>query len=339
MKLKITAPTRIDFAGATLDIFPLYVFEGGGLTVNCAIDLRTEVELETRSDGRFQIMAEDLELEQTADSLEELDCKDDFAPLDLIVRVLQFYRPTSGLTVRCRSHVPAGSGLGGSSSLLIALSHGLRQIEGLDLDPQKIIDYAANIEAFSIQVPTGKQDYYPPTYGGINALWFGLDGDRREPLTFSPEFEDRLGRQLIVGYSGASRFSGAPNWNMMKAYIDRQGEAAVQMGRIKKTALATYRSLRDEDLEDFGTCLAQEWENRKNLAEGVTNETVDGIFEAAADAGALASKLCGAGGGGCFITLSDGDRRREVVEALEGEGAEILQAGFAKEGVTIREQS
>lgn len=337
MRIKVTAPTRIDLAGATLDIFPLYVFEGGGLTINCAISLRTEVELETREDGGFQVRAEGLELTQEVGSLEELTSDGEFAPMNLIIKVLQFYKPTGGLSVRTGSQVPPGSGLGGSSSLLIALSSGLIYLGRQPYNKQDLIELAANIEAFSIQVPTGKQDYYPAAFGGTNAIWFGLDGDRREPIEFSPQFGDRMRKSLIIGYSGASRFSGVPNWNMMKAYIDRQGDAVNQMKRIKKTALSTYQSLKDEDFERFGRCLSQEWENRKHLAEGVTTDRVDRIFQAAARAGALASKICGAGGGGCFISLAPPQFRADVVQALKEAGAEVLEAEFSSEGVRLDE--
>jgi len=117
MRLKVSAPTRIDLAGGTLDIYPLYLFEGSGLTLNVAIDLLSEVELEKRPDQGIRIEAKDLGLVLEASCLDQLKSEGPFARLDLVVRILRFYKPTCGLNVRIESQVPPGSGLGGSSSL------------------------------------------------------------------------------------------------------------------------------------------------------------------------------------------------------------------------------
>ena len=179
MRLKATAPTRVDLSGGTLDIYPLYVFENGGLTLNAAINLWSEIEFETRCDPGFRIEATDLQIVMEAPGLKELDSRGEFAPLDLIVRILKFYQPSQGLNVWTRTNLPPGSGLGGSSSLLISLSTALVQLQNLPFSKTRIIDAGANIEMQSIRVPTGKQDYYPAAFGGFNALWFGAR--RRSP--------------------------------------------------------------------------------------------------------------------------------------------------------------
>lgn len=337
MRLKATAPTRMDLSGATLDIYPLYVFEGGGLTLNAAIDLSSEVELEPRSDSCIRIESRDLGLVLEAARVEDLRSDGEYAPLDLIVRILQFYKVSQGLNLWTKSNVPPGSGLGGSSSLLISLSTALLQLEGLPFSKSQIIDFGAHIEAQSIRIPTGKQDYYPPAFGGFNALWFGLDGDRREPLQFSSSFQRRLQEQILLGYTGASRFSGTSNWNMMKRYIDNQGTTVADMRRIKETALAMYQSLQEESLEKFSQCLSREWDIRRGLAEGVTTPLIDKIFAAAAEHGALAGKICGAGGGGCFITLVREGSQEAVRKAIEENGGRVLDYRFSPVGVQVQE--
>jgi D-glycero-alpha-D-manno-heptose-7-phosphate kinase len=327
----------MDFAGATLDIHPLYLFEGGGLTLNAAIDLSSEVEVQTRPDHRIRVEAVDLELILETDQLEELVSKAEGTPLDLIARILRFYSPAQGLDIRTRNNVPTGSGLGGSSSLLIALSTALVLLENRPFNKMKIIDVGANVEAESIGVPTGKQDYFPACYGGFNALWFRLDGVRRERLTFSEVFMKQLQSQILLGYSGASRFSATNNWTMVKRYIDNQGSAVSKLGTIKKTALSLYQSLKEEDLSGFAACLAQEWTNRKELAPGVTTPVIDGIFEAVEREGALASKVCGAGGGGCFVTLVREGCQAAVANAIMKTGGHVLDYHFAESGVRVVE--
>ena len=134
--VKVSTPTRIDLAGGTLDIYPLYLFEGSGLTLNVAIDLLSEVELEKRPDQGIRIEAKDLGLVLEASCFDQLKSEGPFARLDLVVRILRFYKPTCGLNVRIESQVPPGSGLGGSSSLLVGLSTALIQLEDLPWLPK-----------------------------------------------------------------------------------------------------------------------------------------------------------------------------------------------------------
>ena len=335
MKLKVSAPTRIDLAGGTLDIYPLYLFEGSGLTLNAAIDLTSEVELEKRPDQGIRIEAQDLDLVLEASCLDELKSEGPFARLDLVVRILRFYRPTCGLTVRIGSQVPAGSGLGGSSSLLVGLSTALIQLEGLSFDPRQIIDFGVDIETQSIRVPTGKQDYFPAVYGGFHALWFEVQGVRQERLELSRQFKDQLQRQMLLGYSGASRFSGSTNWNVMKRYIDGESDTVAKMRKIRQTAMSMYESLKQEDLYQFAQCLAEEWNNRKGLAEGVTTPEIEKILKSAEQAGALANKICGAGGGGCFVSLVEDGSQAAVSEAITNNGGQVLNYGFAECGVQV----
>ena len=335
MRLKITAPTRIDLAGGTLDIYPLYVLENGGLTLNAAINLCSEVEVELRPDPGIRIEAGDLKLTLEAPTLDELHSKGKFAPLDLIVRVLKFYKPSRGLNVWTKTNLPPGSGLGGSSSLLISLSSALVQLEKLSFTKTQIIDFGANIEMQSIRIPTGRQDYYPAAFGGFSALWFELDGIRRESLHFSRQFLAQLQSRMLLGYTGASRFSGTNNWNMLKRYIENQDSTVAKMRKIKEVAMAMHGSLQEEDVEQFAECLSQEWDTRKSLAEGVSTPQIERIFAAAAEQGALASKICGAGGGGCFVTLVREGRQEAVKGAIEENGGEVLPYAFSASGVEV----
>ena len=331
-KILTTAPARIDLAGGTLDIYPIYIFEGGAITINAAVNLYSEVELQTRTDTTIEIISEDLNQSLIVENVSELQPG---GALDLIVRIIAFYRPDSGITVRTRNNVPKGSGLGASSALLIALSHALNELLGKTYTPNEIIDIGANLEASSIRVPTGKQDYYSATYGGINGIWFQLNGIKLEPLGRDAEIVKHLESHIILSYTGASRFSGTSNWNMMKAYIDDVEGAVEKFRRIKETALAMRSCLVEKQINDFPYLLAQEWENRKALAAGVTTPRIDELISAAQAAGAMASKICGAGGGGCMITYASPDVRENVERALTQHGAKIIPFRIPGEGVKV----
>jgi len=333
MIIKATAPTRIDLAGGTLDIWPLYLFEDEGMTVNAAVDINSHVSVEERPDREIHLRAADADEALWAPSLDQLPVGNQ---LDLIARIVRFYAPEVGLTITTSSDAPRGSGLGASSSLLITLSHVLNKMTGMRYTAEQIIDLGANIEAQCIRIPTGKQDYYPPTYGGVNAIWFRVDGNRAEPLG-GEELAVELERRVILSFTGISHFSGTNNWNMLKRYIDNRGTTVENLRRIKETAFKMRECLLARDFAWFAQLVDEEWQNRKSLAKGVTNARIDRIMSAAKEAGALSSKICGAGGGGCMITVTEPDRREAVEEALNRSGARVMQYRIARKGVQMEE--
>lgn len=331
--LKVTCPARIDLAGGTLDVYPLYVFEDGGVTVNAAIELRSKVWMEKRKDKKIFIRSKDLGSKFVASNIHNLKPS---GPLSLVARAVRFYRPKFGLNITTQNDAPKGSGLGASSSLLIALSCGLNKICKTGFSRTKIIDVAANIEAQEIGIPTGKQDYYAAMYGGINALWFGLERNVREDLT-SPEMILRIEKSCVLSFTGISHFSGATNWDMLKAYIEKRGKTVQHMKAIKATALAVHEALKKKNLSRLAKLVGKEWQNRKALAKGVSTPKIEKLMSAAQKAGAISSKLCGAGGGGCMITFCKPDDVDSVKMALTLAGADIMPLRIATQGVAMQD--
>ncbi|MGQ9524295.1 MAG: GHMP family kinase ATP-binding protein [Armatimonadota bacterium] len=333
MTIKATAPTRMDLAGGTLDIWPLYLFMEEGITVNAAIDINSHVLVEERSDPEIHLRAADADEALWAPSLDQLPVANQ---LDLIARIVRFYAPRTGVNIATSSDAPRGSGLGASSSLLITLSHVLNKLTGSRYTPEQIIDMGANIEAQCIRIPTGKQDYYPPTYGGVNAIWFRVDGNKLESLG-GEELAVELERRVILSFTGISHFSGTNNWNMMKRYIESKGTTVENLRRIKETASKIRECLLARDFAWFAQLVDEEWQNRKSLARGVSNARIERIMAAAKEAGALASKICGAGGGGCMITVTEPESRQAVEEALTRSGAKVMPYRIARKGVQMEE--
>ena len=333
MVIEATTPNRMDLAGGTLDLYPLYLFEDWGLTLNAAIDLGSYVRLETRPDQGIQILSED-----TGESVQvaHLEALSFGGKLDLIARALRFYKPRSGVNVVTRNKAPHGSGLGSSSSLLIALSAAICRLNGEPYDAEFLVRNAADLEAQCIRVPTGKQDYYAAVHGGVNAIWFRVGLNEVEPL-FSADEIPQLESRVILSFTGQSRFSGATNWDMMKAYIEGVPTTRESMHNIKKTAVAMLEALRKRNWTRFAQLIAEEWDNRRRLAEGVSTPRIEKVMSAAASAGARASKICGAGGGGAMITYAEPERRAAVEQALTEAGAQVLNYSIAREGLQVAE--
>ncbi|PIQ28255.1 hypothetical protein COW36_04530 [bacterium (Candidatus Blackallbacteria) CG17_big_fil_post_rev_8_21_14_2_50_48_46] len=335
MKIHAKAPNRIDLSGGTLDIYPLYVFLDGGYTLNAAIDLYSEVTLTPIPEDHFYFYSEDLDLKRDL-SREELQAglpQGDF--FQLLVEIVRFYEPATGLKISTHNQAPKGSGLGASSALLIALSGALNQYNRSYMDGETLIHYGADLEARSLGIPTGKQDYYAALYGGINAIHFGLNGITHENLELTPSFIEKLNQSLVISFTGQSHFSGTNNWNMLKAFIEDQGKTREHLHAIRQTSERMLDALESADMEHLVQLLDEEWKNRKALAEGVSTPQIDAMILAAKEQGAWASKICGAGGGGCMLTLCPAELKPAVEKALQENGATIMKQQIAPLGLQV----
>jgi D-glycero-alpha-D-manno-heptose-7-phosphate kinase len=330
-------PARVDLAGGTVDIYPLNAFLGGTFTVNAAIEIRSRAAIERRTDGRFRLESEDLGAILDFPSFEALEAYEGGSPLDLVVEALRFWRPKGGLDVRTRNAAPKGSGLGASSALLVAILGGLRALDIREIPDDRLVDFAAAIEAKLLQVPTGKQDYYAALFGGPLAIEFALSGPRAEPLSPPAGFLDRLERSLLLFFTGEPHFSGAPNWAVLKRYVDGDAGVRRRLRRISKIARSMRDAIAGGDILGFIRLLAAEWEERKGLAPEVTTPQIERIIEAAAAAGAPAAKACGAGGGGCLLLFAPPERHGPVLDAAAREGARPIEMRFARRGLLIED--
>ena len=328
MRITASAPTRIDLAGGTIDIWPLYLFHHGAQTLNAAISLRAHVIVEGRSDDRIEIISEDTGKHVIVDAREALRESDELA---LLGRLAYAYG-VRGVTIRTRGESPAGAGIAGSSALNIAACGALARWTGLDAGPDALFETAKNVEAQAIKVPTGLQDYRPALYGGIAALELGVHGATRVGLSVDAS---ELQERIVLCYTGAPRNSGTNNWEIMKRHIDGDRHVFDCFERIRDTAAAMRESLVRGDWEATGRHLADEWVNRKRLARGVTTAQIDDLMDRAIRAGAYAAKVCGAGGGGCLFCLTPPARRTVVRETLAAAGARVLDFTIDTDGLRV----
>lgn len=330
MRVRITAsaPTRIDLAGGTIDIWPLYLFHHGAQTLNAAISLRAHVSVEARGDSQVEIVSEDTGKHLTVESVAALRDDDRLALLGRLAYAFD----VRGTTIRTRGESPAGAGIAGSSALNVAVCGALARWTGSTEDPEALLETAKNVEAQAIKVPTGLQDYRPAMYGGIAAIELGehrltrvaLDVDARE-----------LERRIVLCYTGAPRNSGTNNWEIMKRHIDGDRHVFDCFERIRDTAAAMRGALERGNWESTGRHLAEEWSNRKRLAPGVTTPQIDELITRAIAAGASAAKVCGAGGGGCLLCLTPPKHAGAIRETLAAGGARLLDFRIETDGLRV----
>src|SRR4026207_1223038 len=334
MIIESSAPPRVDLAGGTIDIWPLYLFHPGATTVNFALSLYARCRIETRDDGRIVLESRDRKVafETELSAIEDLLQEE---RLELVSKLVHFFKPTTGFHMVVDSNVPAGAGLGGSSALAIACIGALNRLVGNRYDERKFITIAANVESTVIKVPAGFQDYFPPMYGSASCVHFRADGMEREALDINIEEPER---RIAICYTGEPRLSGINNWEIYKRHIDGDPELFELFDAIRDSA----RNLRD-------ALVAGEWGRgtdvmkkaypvRKRLAPTITTPQMDMLVEKALANGAEAAKVCGAGGGGCIAFLCKSGRRAEVEAALAAEeGVEVLNWKIDTRGLTVTE--
>lgn len=326
MRIATSAPTRIDLAGGTIDIWPLYLFHPGAQTLNAAISLRAHATIESRSDPKVVIRSEDTGVTVDVDDWRELRARRELRLLSLLVTFFE----TEGITLTTRGESPAGAGIAGSSALTVAVCAGLAEWTRTHYEPEALLHVAMNVEAQAIEVPTGLQDYRPALYGGIAALELSVDGVRRVPLAVDP---GDLERRLVLCYTGQPRNSGTNNWDIIKKHLDGDREVFDCFERIRDTAATMREALARQDWEAVGRAVDEEWANRKRLAPGVTTAAIDGLIARAKQAGATAAKVCGAGGGGCLVCYGPPDRRDDIGAALAAGGAQVLDFRIERHGL------
>lgn len=327
MRIDSSAPTRIDLAGGTFDIWPLYLFHEGAQTINAAISIRAHCRLTSRRDHALRLVSEDTGEQVEAASPDDLGVEQ----LPLVARLVRVFG-ARGVDVHTRSDSPVGAGIAGSSAMHVAVAGALAAWTGRTLSDDELLALVMNVEAQVIGVPTGVQDYRPAFYGGVSAVELAVTGVRRIALDVDAE---ELGRRLVLAYTGASRQSGINNWDVMVRRIGGDATVRGAFDAIRDAAAGVRAALERRQWRELALHLSGEWESRKRLAPAVTTPEIDRLIERARKAGALAGKVCGAGGGGCLFCLVEPERHQAVSTALAAAGATVLPFTIDTAGLVV----
>ena len=334
MIIESSAPTRVDLAGGTIDIPPLFLFHEGASTVNFAVDLLAHCRIETRTDDKIVLESID-RAEKFEISLDKINELKNEPRLELLAKLVYFFKPEIGFTMTTESKAPAGAGLAGSSTLNIACIGALNRLVGNRYTPDKFIPIAANVETQVIKVPAGFQDYYSAQYGGAACIHFRPDGIEREALAIDTK---TLEERIVVCYTGEPRNSGTNNWEITKRHIDGDRELFEIFEGIRDSALNLRKTLLKNDWTKAGEILKNAHPERKRLSPNMTTPQMDLLIEIAESNGAIATKVCGAGGGGCIAFFCEEGRRNEVENALNQQPeAEVLDWKICMDGLIVKE--
>jgi D-glycero-alpha-D-manno-heptose-7-phosphate kinase len=333
------APTRIDLAGGTIDLWPLHSLMEKASTVNVGISVfqKASVKIDTTSK---QIRGESADLRLSFETnYNALEDNDDLPLLRALIK--EFWSaelPGIHLTTSCES--PAGAGLGGSSCLSVAianaLTHAKSHVLGLEpsVDERKIVQTVQNIEAKIINAPTGCQDYWGGVRGRVNILDFLNSGVEIETF-HTNHIKDELDKHMVVAFSGKSRDSAMNNWQIFKNVFDGDKETVSILSEIGLLGFETGQALKDGDVMKALEISHKEWEVRKQLWAGIETKETIAIDKAAKSAGAMFSRVCGAGGGGVMVFFCSPDVRSAVMSAIEGAGGTVMGASISENGIEV----
>jgi len=328
--VQATAPTRIDLAGGTVDLWPLYLFHPGSVTINAAIDLRVWVQVEPTREPGVRLIDRNRNKTVLWKSPEKTP---DQPRYELFGQALRHFSVTEGLCVQFRSEAPKGAGLAGSSALLVAFCGALMRSAKEGIQRERFLPLVRDLETRLIKVPAGTQDYYPALWGGIQALWWRPGGVLRESLPALPrELEERL---LLV-HTGTSRHSGVNNWEVFKRHLDGDRRVRRFFEKIVEAGQAMVEALRGGDYCGVGRAMAAEAAARRRLFPGIVTREIHVLERSLRPLGAIGTKVCGAGGGGCVVVYVDPEHRRRVEEKIRAMGFRLLSFKIAKKGLSFR---
>jgi len=324
---RATAPVRLDFAGGWTDVPPFSSREGGAV-VGASIELRAEAEVMPGGDC-LRLVAEDLGETVVLRHADELAADRGLA---LHRAALRLARPSGSLTLRTHCEAPAGSGLGSSGAIDVALVAALATANGGSPNTREIADTACRLEAEEAKIAGGRQDQFAAAYGGFNLFRFRDPAVEVVPLGVSTGFAAELARRMILCYTGASRFSGNTIARVMQAYERRDRRVTDALQRIRCLAEEMVEALQSEDLPRVAALMADNWLRQQELDAAMCTPAMTRLDAGLRAAGALGGKAAGSGAGGCMFFIAGDDvagARRAAVE----NGARLLPVTWAWEGV------
>jgi len=335
MIARARAPLRLGLAGGGTDVSP-YCDRFGGAVLNATIDKYAYAILEETEDGRVEFIASDQGKRWVGEAGAQLDAPGGLglhaAVYNRVVRDFRHGEPL-GLRLTTFCDVPAGSGLGSSSTLVVAMLKAFQELLTLPLGEYETADLAYRIERVDMGLKGGRQDQYAATFGGINFMEFHAD-ERIivNPLRVKNWILSELELSMLLYFTGVSRES-ASIIEEQQSNVERQDSSAIEaMHQVKNEAIVMKEALLKGDFELFGRSLRQSWEAKKRMAHNISNELIEEVFRRAERGGARAAKVSGAGGGGFMMLLVDPPRRMEVIRALRDCGGEVMNCHFTKAG-------
>lgn len=333
--VRARAPLRLGLAGGGTDVSP-YCDQFGGFVLNATIDKHAFATLTPSNDGMVRFVAADLSrrVDAPAAPVLPLDGTLDLhkAAYNWAVRELNGGEPLP-ITLTTFSDAPAGSGLGSSSTMVVAMLRALCEFTRASLSEYELAHAAYEVERRDAGLAGGRQDQYSAAFGGCNFMEFY--GDERvivNPLRIKTSILFELEVSLVLYFTGVSRESASIIAEQTRNMERNDVEAVNALHDLKAEAVAMKESLLKGDFNSFVTSMQRSWESKKRTAHLISNPGINSIYEAALKNGARAGKVSGAGGGGFMMFFANPEQRMQLIRTLETFGGTVMNCQFTSHG-------
>ncbi len=331
MLIRAKAPLRISFSGGGTDV-PPYPEKEGGCVLSATINRFAYGTLRPRNDKKINIESLDFGISAQYSSASEIPYDGN---LDLVKAAIKNLGAAGdmGFDLFLHSDAPPGTGLGSSSTLMVALVGLLKEYRQLPLTDYEIAQLAYVIERKELGIAGGLQDQYAATFGGFNFIEFLGDRVIVAPLRLQADVINELEYSLLLCYTGRTRVGGEIIEDQVARYARGEQETLDGMRRLKELAVDMKNALLRREFTRFGNMLHLAWEAKKLNSTKISNPEIERLYDAARETGALGGKLTGAGGGGYLLLFCRYDRKHKVAEKMQEMGCTIADFSFSREGV------
>lgn len=323
------APVRMSFGGGGSDL-TYYFVDNSAAVLSCTVGLYAHATLIPRADLKIRIFSEDLDTEEHYQSLNELLATEHKSLLATIVSVI---KPRYGVDIYMRSDFPVGSGLGGSSAVTTAVIAAFNELRQDRWNTYEVAELAFQAERLCFGIAGGWQDQYASAFGGFNLIEFEQGGNVVHPIRLEDAIRSELEECLVLCNTGISHDSGKLHVQQREEMTSQQSKAALLTESVLLCRQMHHHLIRGE-LQQFGRRLHDVWMLKKRFSRGVSDNTLDHIYETAREAGALGGKLLGAGGGGFFLFFVQPQHRQALTRSVQALGCTISNFRFESSGVT-----
>jgi len=328
-------PVRLSFAGGGTDL-PEFYEKFGGNVIATSINQFTYTIIHPRSDKTFQTFSPDFKKLYSASKYSKIEIQDGTEIASSVIKYMKF---KTGINVILFSDVPAGSGLGSSSSLAVNLVNVISFLKKEKLSKNQIAEKAFDIGRKILNWPIGKQDEYVTAYGGFNYVNFAKNKVTVKPIPLSKSISNELQTNLLLFREGNTRNSSTILIKQIQMMKEKNIDTINSLLRVKELALTMYDALKQSDITKFGELLHQGWIAKKKFAKNVSNPRIDNIYSLALKNGAIGGKITGAGGGGHMLFYCEKSKQHNLEKKLQTLGLERVMFSFSHEGSKIIQTS
>jgi D-glycero-alpha-D-manno-heptose-7-phosphate kinase len=319
-------PLRVSFVGGGTDL-PVFCEKDRGAVVSTAIKKYVYIVIHPSFDENNLIAYSKIERTPIVENIAN----------PLVREAMKMTGITKGIELHSIAEIPAGTGLGGSSSFTVGLLNALYAYQGKYVSAEKLAREACEIEIDILKEPIGRQDQYAAAFGGLNKIDFFGSETRLRPLIFNPKIKKGLEEKLMMFYLGEEERSASLILKNQRDQLNNNENLLNYYIQMRNLADEMEENLRDNKIEKFGELLHKNWLLKQNLSNDISNNYINNFYLKALNAGATGGKLLGAGGSGFLLIYSDKENQNNVRNSLEGlkeyklnfdnEGSRIIYVG------------